>query len=417
MKDTQRTNAVLDITGESIWGLMTGLIAPATVLTVLLLKFQASNAMIGSLEAIRGASLLLPLLGIYLFPPGRKRKKRLVLWHLCAIIPFYALSGILCSVAGRMSAVCVRWLLVALYGGLTLSLGVVGAAWTDWLAGIFRKSIRGTIMGLAFCASALAGTLGALLAGRLINTIPGTRSFATLFYISTGVTTFSMIFFMLIKDPMGSKSEADSRNISHIFARFRDSLKDANFRSFLVGRILATCGFCILPFIAVYYTSRAGGGLSAGTIASFGAALTAGIALGSFALGRLGDKRGHKVGIILGIAAQTVTILVMLLTSGRASALVAYGCAGICVGSAFVSHYNMLFETCPHNHRHAHITIGSFAVGTGTIIAPLLAGSVADRFGLRVLFLISLVLSAAALGWFVLRVKEPRSLPVNSHSD
>jgi len=417
MKDRQRINAALNITGETFWGFMAGMTAPATVLTVLLLKFHASNAMIGSLEAIRGASLLCPLLGINLFPAGPKRKKRLILWHLFAIIPFYFLTGVLCSAAGSLSAAGFRLALLSLYAGVTLSLGVAGAAWTDWLAGIFPKTVRGTVLGLTFCGSALAGTLGALLAGRLINRIPGTAGFAMLYYISTAVTIFSLAFFRLIKDPQADRADTHPRGVSHVIARFRDSLGDANFRSFLVGRVLATCGFCILPFIAVYYRSPAGGGLSGATLASFGAALTAGSALGGFVLGRLGDKRGHRIGIILGTAAQAVTILVMLFTSGWTSCLVAYSSAGICVGSAFISHYNMLFETCPHDHRLAHITVGNIIIGTGTIIAPALAGFIADYFGLRPLLVISLILTAAALAWFVLRVKEPRHVLVNPPAD
>jgi len=70
----------------------------------------------------------------------------------------------------------------------------------------------------------------------------------------------------------------------------------------------------------------------------------------------------------------------------------------------------MLYETCPHDSRIAHITVGNLVMGTTSILCPLLAGVAAARYGTRSLFGICLVLSAGALLWFALRVREPRQV-------
>ena len=126
----------------------------------------------------------------------------------------------------------------------------------------------------------------------------------------------------------------------------------------------------------------------------------------------MGDRCGHRIGMIVGAAAQVLALGIMLAGGGLGSCLVGYACIGVCNGVFVVSFTNILFETCPHDNRMAHLTLGSLALAGPAIIAPLLAGQVAQRFGLDVLFAICLALSAAALLWFIFRTKEPRDLEI-----
>jgi len=415
MKDHSRQNAIHMIAGETVWGFIPGLISPVTVMTVLLLKFDAGTRMIGSIGAIESAGILLPqLLGIYLFPPGRSRKKRIILWHIFAIAPFFLLIGVLCSVSSRLSAAQFRWTLIALFGVHIAAGGIVMAAWTDWIASLFKKNIRGTVMGLVTCFGSITGAIGAFAAGWCINNIEGNSSYAILYYASGTLAIISMLFFWLIREPEANFQKHERQLTTRDYLRrFKTSLADSNFRSFLVGRVLATCGFCIVPFITVYYSSPSGGGLSAATLVKLGAAITIGAATAGFVLGRIGDKHGHRIGILTCAAFQVVALLIVLFSSGLLSGLLTFASIGICVGGAFNSHYNMLFETCPHDHRLSHITIGNLVLGAGTIASPIIAGFIAHHFGLRPLFVISLALSILALAWFIFFVKEPRHLPAN----
>jgi MFS family permease len=88
----------------------------------------------------------------------------------------------------------------------------------------------------------------------------------------------------------------------------------------------------------------------------------------------------------------------------------AFAGMGICGGVSVVSHSNMLFETCPHDHRLAHITVGNLVMSAPLIAAPLLAGVLAAQLGLAALFRVCLAISLAAAAWILLRVREPRDL-------
>ncbi|MFZ2656941.1 MAG: MFS transporter [Victivallales bacterium] len=412
---TTTKNAVIFISGEAFWGFNSSLIASSTVLAVLLRELGASDRVIGSIGAIEAGLIVLPqILGMYFFSSLKNRKRNLIIWHLAAMIPFLFISGGLIVFKDSFSASFLKWALLLSYACFMGSIGIIAGVWMDWLAHLFEEKIRGTLMGLAFFASALLGTIGGLAAGLIIKAVEGHAAYAIL-YLAAGVfASLSILTFFFVDDPVDRQESAQSRRITpgDILYSFRESLKDANFKSFLVCRILASLGFCIIPFIAIFFKSAEGGSLSNSAIVTCGAAMTLGAAISNLLLGRFGDKHGHRIGIVVGTAMQVITLAILLAGSGQAYCAAVYFCTGICASSAFISHTNMLLESCPHEFRIAHLTVGNLIMSIPLISAPFLAGLCAESFGLRTVFVICLILSAASFIWGLFLVKEPRYLRV-----
>lgn len=412
-------NVFWTATGEGIWGFMANFVTPATVLTVLLARLGAGERMIGSIGAIETGGLALPqALGIFLFHSRRRRQTLAILWHLFPCIPFLFLSGAVAFAAeGHLSARTARWLLLATLAGYQLCIGVVVAAWLDWLAHLYDQSRRGTAFGVTFATAAVGSFAGSLLAGVALGDDPTFRTFGWL-YVAAGVlAVISICSFWFVRDPGLSAPESPPPTIRELLHRFRHSLADVNFRGFLIGRTLSAFGFCILPFVALYFTSPQGGGLSGGTVVKCFAAFTAGSATAHLMLGRLGDRYGHRLGVLMGAVMQVVTLSLLLIAQGVLGCIAVYICAGFCASSAWLSHSNLLFETCPHDNRMAHITVGNLSLTPALIAAPLVAGWVARVWGLQALFAGSLAISLAALAWFVLRVREPRHISISQRAD
>lgn len=396
--------------GEVFWGFQMSLVAAATVLTVLLSEYGAGKRMIGSIMSIEQGLLLIPqILGVYLFTSRKKRKRNLVIWHFILIIPFTFLPGVFLLLAEYSSDTFTRWGLLLSFACAIFANGAIISVWLDWIAHLFKANIRGTVMGVSLFAAASMGTSSGLLAGWLLKQYPGRETFMLLYFGAGIFASLSMIAFWFIDDP--AEADADiktEQSVRDIFRGFRKSLLNSNFRAFLAGRIIASMGFCIIPFIALHYRSVEGGALDNGTVVSCGAAITFGMALAYLLLGRIGDNFGHRIGIIIGTLAQIAALSIMLISSGWISCALAYFGAGISGSSAVLSHSNMLFETCLHDNRVAHITIGNLLVSLPLIVAPILAGAFAEVWGIRRLLLICLFLSAIAVIWFILFVKEPR---------
>jgi MFS family permease len=256
-----------------------------------------------------------------------------------------------------------------------------------------------------------------LLAGWLLSNMEKPRVFACLYFAGGFMASVSIIAFWLVDDP-AERAETDARRPSfgEMLARFRQSLADTNFRNFLVARIFSSAGFCILPLIAYHFSTIEGGALDPGHIVCYGAAMTAGSAISNLLLGRLGDHHGHRIGLVVGAVAQMSALTMLLSAQGPVACVTAYFLAGIVVGSSLVSHQNMMFETCPHDQRIAHLTVGALVLGTFTSLLPLIAGLAAQAWDLHSVFAGALALSAIAFLWLLLRVKEPRVLLVNEEA-
>jgi predicted MFS family arabinose efflux permease len=408
----ERRNAALNAAGEALWGFQAAMVASATVLTVLLTDFGASARLIGVIPAIEGTLIVVPqLAGIWLFHSQTNRRRNLVAWHLAFPIPvLLAMGALLLSPAGEHAAF-MRSALPVMFAAFIAGIGVIVAVWMDWLADLFRPAIRGTAIGVAFAAAALAGVAGGALAGAAIGQWPGIPTYGFLYLAAGAIAAASFACFWLIGDPPRTPQQAPvSRppSAAETRVRFRASLADLNFRRYLVGRGIAAAGFGIMPFIAIYYRSEAGGALSGGGVVAAGSLTALGSAAGNLAFGKIGDLLGHRIGVIVGASMQAVTLLLLLTTSGPLSCALAYICAGVCISSTFVSHNNILYETCPHDHRLSHITVGNMVLALPLMLGGLLAGQVAESLGLTPLFGMCLVLSLGGALWLALLVRDPR---------
>ncbi len=411
MRGRAGRNIVFNAVGEGLWGLLSGLVASSTVLVVLLRQYGASTVMIGAVTAIEIASTLAPqVVGSLLFASPRGRQRRLIVWHLIAIIPFLLAIGVIAYLAPRWQPGLVRWLVLVAYGCYMCGIGVVLAAWFDWLSGVFPRTTRGRALGLGFGSSALLNLAGGLAAGRLLALQDRLPAFALLYFLASLAGTASILTFGLLIDDPASRRPDDrpEMRLAEMAVWFRRSLADGNFRRYLAGRLLATAGFCIVPFLAVYYTSADGGSLAPAAVVTYGVFMPMGAALANFAFGWVGDRHGHRIGVMAGVLLQMAAITVALLGRGAAGCAAAYFAAGLCGGAAAVSQLNMVFETCPHDHRLPHITIANLVLSAG-LVFPLLSGFVVERLGLAALLRASLVVSGAAFVWYLAAVREPRA--------
>lgn len=220
-----------------------------------------------------------------------------------------------------------------------------------------------------------------------------------------------MAFFMPIREPA---SAGHSPALSHgdVFRRFALSLKDRNFRSYLISRLLIPAGSGPIAFFAVRYKSAGGGGLSEEMVIALGAALTAGQAVAGFAMGHLGDRMGHKAGAVLGAGAQVAALAVVMLVPGPWSCAAAFTLVGAGFASAWVSHQNFLFETCPHDCRMAHITISNLVLAPFTVIIPVVTGQLIAGHGMVSVLGFCLIPSIMGLVWLVVMVRDPRTVSI-----
>ena len=401
---------------EFLWGFKGGLVAPSTVLTLLLLDLGAGTGSVGVVSAIEGGAILFPqIFGAYLFRRRRPTKQVLILWHVLSVVPLLCLMGLLLQSCATQNPATTRVGLLLCFGGIQMVMGIVVPAWIEWLSHIFAPRTRGVVLGAILSSAAGGGILGALLAGQLIRLDPRPEAYARHYFLAGIIAAIAMAIFMAVQS-RSSEIEVDAvadENGSPLERQslrdwLRWSARDGNMRAFLAGRVLTIFGFSVLPFLAAHFTMPTAGGLSKSFIVSCGAVQFLGMALSQVCVGRLGDGRGHRLGLIIAAGLQVLTLLILLSGSGALFCLLVYLGVGAAVGSAKIAELNLLIETCPHQSRTAHIAVGNLMLGAAMITAPLLAGVVVGRWGLPALFAASLAFSMAGVLWLLRRFQEPR---------
>jgi len=414
----ERHNTGVMAAGESLWGLYTAMIAASTVLTILLHDLGAGNS-VGLIPAIEGGTLLLPqVLGAFLFHGKRPVKRILITWHVVATVPFLLLAAAAVYWSASLPSLVVRIVLLLTFGCMQAIIAVVVPSWTDWLGHLFGIRHRGTVLSLLLASSALVSIGGALAAGYLIRLDPTPAAYTRHYLLAAVFAALSMVVFAWVREEPQEDAVDEApmnKGWGHCRAlldRFDDSVRDPNTQAFMVGRCLTVCGFAMMPFMTLYYTSPSGGDLSASFVVSCGAAQALAAALSQLVLGRIGDRRGHRIGLIFGAAMQVLALAVMLAGAGPMSCLIAYFCAGCALGSASLAHLNLLIETCPHDNRVAHITINNVVLGVTSVAAPLMSSWIVQQWGLRTLFAICLTFSLVGLAWLISRMREPRHIDV-----
>ena len=408
-----RRNVAVFVTGEGFSGFGQNLVAPMTVLAVLLHKHGATPMMIGALMTIQvGASVLLQALGVYLFRSTRRRKVNLVLWYV-SICPVYFVMAAIVYWWEALGSGAVRWGLPCCFLAIALAGGTAQSVWMDWVAHLFEQRLRGRAFGLMHGFSNLTSASAAVLGGAVLSAYPGSNGFAILYVAAGLILLVGNSVYLAVHDPAQKVQEVLKRTgFVEMLSLFGHSLRERNFRSFLIGRLLAMLGFSILPFIIMYYKQPLGGELPEARIIQFSAGQWIVSSVALIGAGWLGDRWGHRYGILLGTSMQVLVLALLVSTAGPWSCIAVYAISGICYGANLVSHYNLLCETCPHDNRKAHLTVGNLAMLPVALVAPILAGMLYDFYGVRALMWVSLVISAAAALWFLFRLKEPRTVPL-----
>jgi MFS family permease len=348
---------------------------------------------------------------VYLFRSRRYRKVQLIRWH-GLLIPLLPLLGLAAWNPLHLAPATVRWTLLLIFGIFTGLIGAIVTVWMDWLAHLFRRETRGSIMGVSFFVSAVCGWAGAQLAACVLRLFPGDYAgYALLYLLAGAIATLSILTFLFIHDPAQTQpDDPAAAPAPGLAAYFLHSCTNWNFLALILGRLLGSFGFCIMPLVATYYISSPGGHLSGDRVVAASSVMFLTMAVSHLAWGWLGDHYGHRLGIVLGVAMQLVALIVLFLVPAPLGCYLVYACAGVCLSAGLVPQVNLLLETCPHDSRQTHLAVASLLMSPGAVAAPILAGKAAESFGLRPVFLASMAFSAAALLWMLCFFHEPRTL-------
>lgn len=421
-KNQEERNIWCNAIGEGGWAFGAGLGSALTVLPLLIKeKLGGTSLEVGLIAAIWASCQMFPQIFSTLWlQRGTGRKRFLIIYHwIVFTVPWLGMAASIFWLSGS-HPLATRVLILSLFGLFTCGMGFIMPVWQDWIASLFHVQSRGRAFALSnffigVCAS-LAAWIAAWFAGHETGILAFPTNYAILF-VGSGIFVALCMLMWIPTHELEVVKHGPELSPRQIFKRFAISLGEKNFRHLLISRLLLIAGCGPLSFFAIYYRESIGGGLTEKAIIMLGIAATAGSILGGWVMGHLGDRIGHRSGAIIGAAAQLVGLSIALIMPGTLSGVIAFAMLGVGGASNWISHANLLFETCPHDCRTAHIAVGNMVLAPVSFLIPTFTGPVIDHWGYLSTMIFCLAPTLLGLFWIIYIVREPRELNGNGNAN
>jgi len=401
-----RYNVVVNMMDGGLFGVAIGFASFGTILPLFVASMTDSATLIGLVPAIHATGWLLPQLFTAGYTSRLRRYKRTVLLStIHERLPFlgFALVALLLPRIGLQTGLIVTFLFLTWQG---LGGGFTANPWTSLISKIIPSEARGTFFGTQAAVANLLISGAAIGAGYLLNSYESPFDFTICFLIACLFFTFSWIALALTREPADHAKVIDENPAPFWQGAGRILKRDRNFNWFLSARILsqfATMGFA---FYIVYALRRFD--MDTVTAGYLTATLTIAQTVANAGMGWLGDRVGHRLMLIIGAGAATLSSLLAWLAPSLAWFFPIFALSGFANVSIWTNGMTMTVDFSGENERPFYIGLAQTLTAPATIIAPLIGGRIADTQGFVSTFAWSTLLSIVMLAILVFLVKEPR---------
>lgn len=405
-KKNLRLNYIVNITDGGFFGFGLGFASFSTVLPLFVSNMTNSAILIGLITAVHVMGFQFPQLLMARSVSRLTRYKPMVmLMTIFERVPFIglALIALFYHQIGPTVAIILTFTMLVSQG---LGAGFTANAWQNMIGKVIPSEYLATFFGVQSSASNLLASIGALVAGILLERLAFPGNFALCFALCAVMFVFSYIALGMTRESEHEVSHV-VENQPPLWHSIRDILtRDRNFSWFLAARTLVQFGTMAFSFYMIYAARRlTASDYQVGVLTSV---LMIAQVISNPLLGWLADHWSRKGVLEMGAVAIALSAMlarfapsyvwmypVMLLTAVANTAFWTITMA-------------MTLEFGDKHERPTYVGMANTLIAPATIIAPLVGGWVADSSGYESTFLIAAVAGLASAIIFHFFVTDPR---------
>ncbi|MGE5610257.1 MAG: MFS transporter [Bacillota bacterium] len=292
------------------------------------------------------------------------------------------------------------------YGWHYLGAGLVGTAWQNLLARCFPVESRGRFYGTTQFVGAGAGAVAAVFCSWILDRFDFPINFAVVFALSAIFINLSWLSLAFTREPLEPMADPPAAANTHFLAQLPQILRrDANYRRFLIARVILALGNMGAGFITVAAVRR--WHLPDGIIGRYAAAYLVGQTIGPLVVGFLADHLGHKLSVELSALSAATSFAIAWLAPSPMWFYASFVLAGASYGALVVSGMLVVFEFCTSDKVPTYTGLTNTMVGLTNMAAPLL-GAYLSTLSYNWLFATSAAVSLLAMLLLHFWVHEPR---------
>ena len=369
---------------DAAWASLVGALYGGVILVGFALELGASPFLIGVLAAIPFLSQLAQVPAVLLIERWRQRRKIAVLVVWAARLLILSLSLLPWFLDGSTAL----WVLVAAQIAITLFGAMAGCTVNSWFHQLLAGEDLGALYAQRLFWSVVLASLGALLAGHIVEHWPGSdrlHAYSVNFALA-GVAGFVGIYFLSrVPEPVMARTGPPRP----IFAMLRAPLADQNFRRLIV--FMGAWNFAsnlAAPFLTVYLLKQLGYGLD--TVTALWAGSQMANALTLYAWGQLSDRLSNKGILATALPAYFGCLIALPMTVLPEPHLltlpllaVIHAVMGIASGGIGLASGNIGLKLAPQGSGTAYLAAVSLAGAAAAGLAALSGGALAEWFSAR----------------------------------
>jgi MFS family permease len=402
-----RLNYIANLLDGGIFGFAFGFASLTTVIPLFVSNLTDSAILIGLIPAIHAMGWQLPQLFNARYVSQLKRLKPYVLlMTIQERVPFLGLM----IIAWQLPALGIRWGLILTFVMLIwqgLGAGFTANPWQNMIGKIFPSEYRGTFFGLQAAASNLLASIGAILAGFILQKMPFPENYALCFLYACGCLVISFFCLSTTREPERTTEILPSSSLLFWNSVLAILKRDKPFRAFLITRLLSQFGSMAFAFYTVYAVRRHGmSEVTAGVMTSI--LMITQVAANPL-LGWLADRWSRKGILELGAVCAMFSAILAWLAPDIAVFFIVVILAGIANTVFWTIGMTLTLDFGTDAERPTYVGLSNTLIAPATILAPLIGGWLADRAGYSATFLFAAFASLVTVIVLHLAVHDKRN--------
>jgi MFS family permease len=404
-----RHNTIVNLLDGAFFGSALGFASFVTVLPLFVSSLTDSALLIGLIPAIHSMGWQLP----QLFTANRLSQEKVYRPAVLKAtiherLPFIGLAVLAwySTALDRRLALLLTFTLLVWQG---LGGGFAANAWQSMIGKIIPSERRGTFFGLQSAAANLLSSGAAIAAGLILARFVSPRNFSLVFLLAAASMGISFFFLSRTREPQSLRPDPPVppqmfwSNLGTILQR------DGNFRWFLGSRMLSQLAVVAFSFYTVYVVRYHG--LSEVEVGVMTGVLLGVQTLANPLVGWIGDRWSQRLALEIGAGAAALSAIVAWWAPNPSWFYLVFTLAGVANAALWTVTLAMTLKFGQEAERPVYIGLSNTLVAPATILAPVLGGLLADRFGYAAAFQASALGGLATVAVLQFFVRDPQPQP------
>jgi MFS family permease len=382
-------NFIVNIFDGAFFGFGIGFASFTTIIPLFVSQLTNSPILIGLIPAIHSMGWQLPqlLIAQRVSKLSRLRQHVLIL-SIQERAPFLGLAVVslfLTKINPTLTLVIIFFLLI--WQGL--GAGVTANGWQNLIGKIIPSANRGTFFGMQSAAANLLASVGAVIAGVILQRSSSSSGFTICFLLAVLLLGISWVFLSLTKEPVTEVAISDQPT-TPLWTNVTDILKkDRPFFGFLISRTIYQIGTMGSAFFIIYWVKKihimdiAIAGVMTGVL------MVTQVIAGPI-LGWIADHWGHKRVFVLGAISASLSAIIAWLAPTQAWSYLVMVLSGIASTVFWSVGMTYTLDFGNDQNRPTYVGMLNTFGAPIAVLAPLLGGLLA-QIDYKITFVVSAV--------------------------